>query len=212
MIFSLAVDNDYCESNPCRKVKAFKVDNRRERFITHAEESRLLAALTGRNAHLRPVAIVALYTGMRRGEILRLEWRDVDLINDEIRIPKGTTKSGKGRVIPIDETVREALLSLRGERMESDRVFEGKGYYPVSVSEEFSKVCRSLGWHDVTLHTLRHTYATRLKDAGTDPFTIRDLLGHATLRMTDIYTHATPETMRRAVKLLEGRTSDVYEE
>jgi integrase len=56
----------------------------------------------------------------------------------------------------------------------------------------------------VTLHTLRHTFATRLKDAGVDPFTVRDLLGHATIQMTNYYTHATPETMRRGVESLTG--------
>ena len=61
-----------------------------------------------------------------------------------------------------------------------------------------------MGLRDVTMHTLRHTFATRLKDAGVDPFTARDLLGHATLRMTNYYTHATAETMRCGVQALGG--------
>jgi len=190
-------------TNPCHKRRFKGVHNRRERYITHDEESRLLNALEGCYARLKPIMIIALYAGLRRGEIMRLEWRDVDLNANEIRIPRGTTKSGKGRVVPFGDVARKMFLELRGDRIPSGRLFQGTGFHPASVSNDFAKVCRAVGLHDVMLHTLRHTYATRLKDAGVDPFTMKDLLGHTELRMTDHYTHATPETMRQAVVRLE---------
>lgn len=75
-------------------------------------------------------------------------------------------------------------------------------YCTSNVSAAFSTSAKGIGLDDVTLHTLRHTFATRLKDAGVDPFTIRDLLGHKTIKMTDRYTHANPNLMRQAVNAI----------
>lgn len=204
-IFSLAVDYDYCELNPCRKVKLFTVHSRRERVLTPDEETRLLEAMTGRLERYRPIVILALHTGMRRGEIMRLRWQDVDFSRNEIRIPVGSTKSGKGRVLPINAVLRTMLIEMQSKGNSGGRVFSGIGYTAGEVSKRISKVCDEIGLDDVTLHTCRHTFATRLKDQNVNPFTIRDLMGHATLRMTNDYTHTTPEMLQRAVELLEKR-------
>jgi integrase len=206
-IFSLAVDNGYCETNPCRRVRRFRVDNRRERVLSLDEESDLLTLLTG--TPLRPAALLALNTGLRRGEMMSLRWEDVDLASLVINVPGEITKSGRPRSIPANGASLEALRELKERAGRGERVLAGLGYTNSgTLSQKFGAAAVAAGISGVTLHTLRHTFATRLKDAGVDPFTVRDLLGHATIQMTNHYTHATPETMRRGVEVLSRATRE----
>lgn len=202
-IFSLAVDYGYCEDNPCRRVRLYKVYSRRERVISEEEERRLLAALTGRHEELRPIIILALHTGMRRNEILKLKWTDVDFMANEIRLAEGSTKSGKGRTLPMTDLVRETMLGLREAGDGTGRIFTGRGYSSGTITNRIARLCDRLGMPDVTLHTLRHTFASRLEERNVNPFLVRDLLGHSTLRMTGHYTHSQPDALREAVKKLE---------
>ena len=105
-VFTMAEDNDLVASNPCRKVNKLRQDNRRTRYLTADEEKRLMAALTGRRAYLKAIVVLAINTGMRRGEILGLEWKNVDLTRGLIYVTN--TKSGKDRVIPLNQAARSA--------------------------------------------------------------------------------------------------------
>src|SRR5207244_11926836 len=77
-IFSLAIDQGLAIQNPCQKVKRFREDNERNRYLSDEEEPRLLSMLTGPRASLRPLVVLAIHTGMRRGELLSLRWASVD--------------------------------------------------------------------------------------------------------------------------------------
>lgn len=145
---------------------------------------------------------------MRRGELVGLRWPNVDFASNVIRLPREITKSGKGRTIPLNGEALAALVELKERAGVSERVLAGLGYGKSTPSEKFGKATASAGITGVTLHTLRHTFATRLEDAGVDPFTARDLRGHATIQMTNYYTHATPDTMRRGVEALTGTTGE----
>ena len=203
-VFSLAVDYGYWTQNPCRKVKKFTVHNQRERVITADEEADLLAAFTGALARYRPVALLALYTGLRLGEIVGLRWVNVDFQGGTIYVAPETCKTRRARTLPMHPEARAALGELKESTGTRERVLDAPGFGAAQIGDSFRRTADSVGLMDVTTHTLRHTFATRLKDAGVDPFTMRDLLGHATLRMTNYYTHATPETMRRGVEALTG--------
>lgn len=204
-IFSMAVENGYASDNPCRRVKRFAVDNKRERVLSDEEEARLLAALTGRREALRPIVIFALNTGMRRGEILKLRWEWVDLNTGQITLPREVTKAFKERVVPLNPVAREVLLGLRRE---SARVFTGYGSER-SFETNFNTAVELAQIENLRFHDLRHTFATRLGETGADPFDIRDLLGHATIEMANYYTHTTPESRRRAVESLTNRLTFV---
>jgi integrase len=189
-VFSLAEDNALAGSNPCRKVKKLRQDNRRTRYLTAGEEKRLIAALTGRRAYLRPIVVLALNTGMRLGEILGLEWSNVDLNRRLIYVTN--TKSGKDRVIPMNQA---ASSSLEHVQRAGKRVFNVD-----SIKVAWAAALRDAKIEDFRFHDLRHTAATRLADAGTDAFTIAAILGHGTIQMSARYTHATDERKRRAVE------------
>jgi len=97
-ILSMAFDNELIDSNPMRRVRLLKESGSRERFITADEEATLFAKLTGRRDHIRSVVTIALNTGMRRGEILDLQWEHVNFIARTIVVAK--SKTGKPRTIP----------------------------------------------------------------------------------------------------------------
>ncbi len=100
-MFSIAVENDWINDNPClaRKVKPFREDSKRERFLEPNEEIKLLSLCVGQLEYLKPILICALHTGMRRGEILNLKWDYIDLKQGFITVTK--TKSGIDRNIPL---------------------------------------------------------------------------------------------------------------
>jgi integrase len=207
-IFSRAVDAGLIALNPARKVKPLEYHGKRERVVTPEEEALILSKLTGRLARLRPLVIIGMYTGMRKGEMLKMRWSDVNFETRLIRIRAENAKSKKQRYVEMNSIVVETLMELREGATTNGLVFSGKGYSPNGVGDSFSKLCDELELDgvkldDITLHCLRHSLSTRMKDNGENPFVIRDQMGHAHLYTTEEYTHSTPGTGQRAVDRLE---------
>jgi integrase len=199
-IFSLAVDADLIESNPSFKVKKLKNNNQRERVLSDDEESSLFEAL-GDNQLVKNIVTIALHTGLRRGEIFNLRWFDVDFHRGLIQVRE--SKSGKKRFVPMNVTVRELLNSLERN---SEYVFpspktNGK---LTDIKHSFTSALRTAEIKEFCFHDLRHTAATRMADAGADAFTLMRILGHSDIRMTTRYTHATDQSLRRAVANLDA--------
>ena len=193
-IFTIAIDNGMNIQNPCRKVRLLRMDNQRNRYLGEDEETRLMAILVGRRAHLRPIVILALHTGMRRGEVLSLRWNQIDFGRGLILVQR--TKTGRDRIVPMNSTVRETLAAIR-QQAEGDQVF------PINdVKRSFSYACVKAKIADFRFHDLRHTAATRLADRGADAFQIAAILGHSSIQMTARYTHATSDGLRRAMESL----------
>jgi integrase len=159
-IFTLAMDQDVVATNPCRKVKKLLMDNVRTRYLSVEEEERLMEGLTGKLAHLRPIIIVAIDTGLRRRELLSLEKEQVDFNLDVINVKR--TKSGKGRTVPMTPRVREALRSLCASG-ESQYVFANSetGRAITDVKHSFTSAVRVAGLEDFTFHDLRHYAESR---------------------------------------------------
>ena len=201
-ILSMAVDNGIIESNPARKVKKLRLDNMRKRYLTLEEEQRLFAVLTGRRSHLKPVVVLAIHTGMRRGELLGLRWQNVDFARGLIYVTN--TKTGHDREVPMNSLVRETLLELQRAGGEHEYVFTNSktGINLSEVKRGFTSACRDAEINDLRFHDLRHTTGTRLADAGTDAFAIAEVLGHRSLQTTKRYTHATDLRKMRAVEAL----------
>lgn len=202
-IFSLAVDADLIDSNPCLRIRKFKPNNRRLRVLSDEEEVKLLTALEG-NDLTRSIVIVALNTGLRRGEIFSLKWSDVDFQRGRLIIRK--TKASKERFVPMNATVRELLQSL--PRLLSDYVFPSPKTVGrlTDIKKGFRGAVAAAGIDNLRFHDLRHTFATRLADAGTDAYTLMEIMGHADLKTTMIYVHASGEAGRRAVEKLDAKT------
>lgn len=198
-LFTKAVEWGFLETNPAAIIKGMKGEEPRMRFLTVDEIEKLLAEASKR---FRPLLEVALHTGMRRGEIFRLRWSDIDFQNGLITVKK--SKSGKPRSIPMDETIANVLRQLP-TRFNGGLVFPSMltGEELTDINGLFPMYCKRAGIENVHFHDLRHTFASHLVMSGVDIRTVQELLGHATLNMTMRYAHLAPEHRTKAVKVLD---------
>ncbi|MGI8786985.1 MAG: tyrosine-type recombinase/integrase [Pyrinomonadaceae bacterium] len=198
-IFSLAFDAELVEANPCSRVRKLRTNNERVRVLSTEEEERLFAALSG-NELVKQIVVVALHTGLRRGEIFNLKWFDVDFTRGFVQVRE--SKSDKKRIVPMNRTVR---MLLGGLKRTSEFVFPSPrtGRRLDNIKKGFRRAADEASIGDFRFHDLRHTAATRMADAGADAFTLMKILGHSDIRMTARYTHATDVALRRAVENLD---------
>jgi integrase len=203
-MFTLAMGEGYLEENVVKKVKFFsEKDTLKQRVLSEEEEERIMAFSVG---HLKSILVVALNTGMRTGEIFGLQWNQVDLNGRKIRVEK--TKSGKYRYIDINTPLLNELLELKSKNSNYPYVIvnpdTGKPY--TTVRKAFLTACQRAEIKDLRLHDLRHTFATRLINAGVDVETVRDLLGHYSVTLTQRYTHSNNILKRNAVEILAQKS------
>jgi integrase len=175
-------------------------EKKRERILTFEQEERLIAACTGRREHLRPVLVMALDTGLRKGEILSLTWSDVDFEGRVINIRAFNTKTERERSAAMTPRLEHELLSLYQAQPQNA---EGRVFGLIdNVKKSFTSACREAAIEGLRLHDCRHTFATRLIEAGVPQAEVSRLLGHTTTSMTDRYINADITTARRAVDAL----------
>lgn len=202
-VFSKAVAWDMMEKSPFTGTKGFfyKETNGRLRFLSEDEAVRLLAECPD---HLHPIVLTALHTGMRRGEILGLQWDQIR--NGHIYLTH--TKTGEGRQIPVSEALAGLFKGLRAKHgLRSPHVFLGPKGKPIeAVRKSFAGACRRAGIEGFRFHDLRHTFASWLVMKGVDLKTVQELLGHKTLTMTLRYAHLSQAHKQRAVDLIGGMT------
>ena len=160
--------------------------------------------------HLKPICIVAMNTGMRRGEIFQLEWESVDFKLKQIKVKAASAKSGKSRDIPMNEEVLQTLLAWRNETSSTKLVFPSPvtGLPLNNIKKSWSTLMKLSGLENFRFHDLRHHFASRLVMAEVDLNTVRELLGHSTLEMTLRYAHLAPEHKAAAVALLAPMAED----
>ncbi len=183
----------------------------RVRWIKHEEAAALIQAAQKqtRVPHLSDFIQLALNTGCRRGELLGLEWDRVDLDENRFYLEAIHTKTAKRRSIPLNQNARDALLGRARFRAEncpdSAWVFAHKdGRQISSLKKSFVSACKKAGITNFRIHDMRHTCAAWLVSAGVPLSEIRDLLGHATVQMTEKYAHLAPENVRKAVEKLDS--------
>lgn len=187
------------EDNPVAQVKKFKVRNARMRFLEQREVQMLINACNG---YLKAIVIIAVNTGMRRGEILSLKWNDLDLIRGVIFLTN--TKSGEKREVPMNEQVQQVFRIM--PRTASEYVFTKKDGTAIGdIKKSFSTALIRCGINGFRFHDLRHTAASQLVMAGVDLNTVRELLGHKSIEMTMRYAHLSPNHKRQAVDVLSKR-------
>ncbi len=208
-MFNLAIDWDYLKKSPMRKVAFFcEKDNLMERILSKQEEEHLIKASS---EHLKPIILTALHTGMRRGEILNLKWNQVDLSKKTIRVEK--TKSGKTRIIPINEILFKKLTDLKKKNGKYNHIFlNPKTDKPIKdIKTAFNAAKRRASIIGLRFHDLRHTFASRLIESGVDIITVKDLLGHFSVVTTQRYTHSRADQKIKAVQGLVKKEVKIHE-
>lgn len=198
-MINLAMDWNFADKNPVVKIKLFsEKDTQKERILTEEE----LKLLSESPSYLRPILVTALNTGMRRGEIFNLKWDKVDFTKRTITVTN--TKSGKNRIIPINDLLLQELILQRKANGKCPFVFPNPDTKRpfTDIKKGFKYACERAGIKDLRFHDLRHTFASRLIQVGVDLITVRDLLGHFSVRVTQRYTHSNQDQKTQAVGLL----------
>ncbi len=209
LMFNLAIKWDYLEVNPTKGVAKLKVDDAKPpRFLTAEESQKLLDASP---TEQRRIFFTFLSTGMRKAELENLQWQDIDIKRQKIRIRRKEDwkpKTGE-RDIPISEPLLEVLRELRGEAPKAtadDYVFQVKrrGRSRNWMRDQLIKIAAKADLKDLTkLHTLRHTFASHLVMSGVDLPTVKNLMGHSDIQTTMIYAHLAPDHLSDAVNKLK---------
>ncbi|ATS39460.2 MULTISPECIES: site-specific integrase [Xanthomonas] len=156
--------------------------------------------------HLLPIVLVALNTGMRRGELLGLDWADVNLPGKLVTVTVANAKSRKARHIPLNTEAHDTLARWRQQGAGTGLVFPSPrtGRRMDNISSSWEELCDTIALPGFRFHDLRHTFASRLVMAGVDLNTVRELLGHSDIRMTLRYAHLAPDKLAEAVSKLSG--------
>jgi len=177
-------------------------EKQRERILTPEEESRLLAACNGTRAHLRAIIIAALDTGCRRGELLKLKWRDIEFDSRTITLQAFNTKTMRERKLAMTTRL---FLELEKLWEASDRAGDSLVFgIHDNVKHAFTSVRNIAGLPDLRFHDLRHTAATRLVSCHISLPEVGRVLGHTKPQTTYRYTNLTSETAQRAALALES--------
>ncbi len=153
--------------------------------------------------YMSPMILVALNTGLRRGELFNLTWDDVSFSRAMLTVKGDTAKSGKTRYIPLNAIALQALKDWRNNHSEGlvfSNVKTGTAFSHVKKS--WAGILEKAGIKNFRWHDMRHHFASKLVMAGVDLNTVRELLGHADIKMTLRYAHLAPEHKAKAVEKL----------
>ncbi len=214
LIFSYAIVSNDLSFNPCSNISVPKDAKKTVRKSASAKDEQIAKSCS----HIWLFPFIAIYTGMRKGEILALNWRDIDFDNDFIYVTKSVahdgdrpfikqTKTEAGeRIVPLLKPLKEELLKI--EKREKDNfVISDDGKHPLTNRRYitlFSKFKDQTGM-ECTAHQLRHSFATIAFECGVPAKTVQEILGHKQLSTTmDIYTDFRKKALKEAQSLLES--------
>lgn len=198
-------------SNPAIKIPMFQENNKKERFLTDEEIQSLSRASRQTSNPLFPIMIgLLLVTGVRKNELLKAEWKDVDLDKKSWKIPM--SKSGYARYIPLNETALHLFFNLRRIGSCGTFVFPnprtGKPY--TQISGIWKRVRKLAGLPDLRLHDLRHSFASMLVNSGRTLYEVQQLLGHSQINVTQRYAHLSHDTLLEATNVACSRVDSLW--
>lgn len=205
-----AIKYGYLSANPARQIVINGIHQNKTRFLSKEEIEKVFKALDlpeyKRFAYMKDFLMVALYTGMRRGELVHLCIEDVDLKGKVIYVRNKngfSTKSRKERVIPIHDKLLPVFEGIKKERQQGYCFLHmGKRYNDKTTTKNFVIFCERLGIEDAGIHTLRHTFASYLIMAGVSMRMVAEYMGHSTTRVTELYSHVCDERKNGEIQRL----------
>lgn len=156
--------------------------------------------------YLRPMVLLSLNTGLRRGELFGLEWTDIDFEARTLAVRGAVAKSGNTRIVGLNDTALSVLDAWRRQHPGIGLVFKspktGKAFDNVNKAwRELLKDAKIIGfrWHD-----MRHSFASWLVQSGVDLYVVRQLMGHSSIAMTERYAHLAPQAAHEAVNRIRA--------
>jgi len=222
-----ALDEELIEANPVPGVlKRLNLERSRQLRVepmTHVEVEHFLKTCSTHAPEYYPFFLCAFRTGMRLGELLALQWGDVDWFGNFIQVERsfkrgrvGKTKTGKVRRVDMSDqlaaTLKALLIESKRQTLSSGKgesvaiVFHRDGVHMEQnyIRRVFKKLLQKAGIREMRIHDIRHTFASLLLSNGESPVYVKDQLGHSSIKMTvDIYGHLIPGSNRGAVNRLD---------
>ena len=225
-----ARDYGYIKNNPCEKVILPENKTKKAETLSKKEQKQLETFMKGRTnpKTIDLIVFIALYAGLRIGEICALTWEDIDFKQNTISITKtrqriqrinpqegesktyiktGSAKSGSSqRIIPVPLFLMKMLRAYKQTTVGEGHVFiyKGKALEPRIIQYRFKSLLKEAGIKQINFHALRHTFATCCMIENVDIKTISELLGHSSAKITlDLYTHSRFEQKQVVMKKLQ---------
>lgn len=154
--------------------------------------------------HLSPLVLLALNTGLRRGELFGLTWADVDVCNKLLTVRASTSKAQRTRRVPLNVEALDVLKRWRPDAA-AGLVFPGAAGRMTNINRSWKALCVAAKLDNFRFHDCRHHFASKLAMAGVDLYTIKELLGHRDFATTQRYAHLAPEHKAAAVDVLVSK-------
>ena len=213
----------WSKSNPVRDAKRIRLEaGQIDRWLTLEEERKLLPRTKGKlNGELEDIVVLDLNTGLSQEEILKLQWAQIDLFRKTLTTSREKTRKRRSkrsgangsdgsnkRTIPLNKSAYDLLKKRARAGKMSGYVFCDENWGMIKadkLKKAFRKSVKESGIAHFRFHDLRHTFATRLVQAGVDLYQVAKLLGHKDISTTQRYAHHCPESLRDGVKLLDRK-------
>ena len=194
----------YRPDNPVSGVRRYEENTTAWTTLTEKQADSLLEACgieSKRAPHLHLLVLLALHTGLRKGEALGLRWEDLDLSQGTVSVYRRKTNTRSQ--IPMHPRL---LAALRTAKRRGPYLFAHKDGTPFGdARRSFKTAVNRAGLPDIRWHDLRHTFASWLVERGADLYTVQELMGHTSLSMTRRYAHLSPGHKRAAIELIGKR-------
>jgi integrase len=204
----------FLDADEERRLRAALAERERERrtrrasgnahAVARGRDPRPLWADDEYTDHLTPIVMLAMHTGLRRGELLGLTWESIDRDAKRLRVAASTAKSARVRYIPLNSEAMTVIERLHKYAASASRlVFAGaKGNAMTHIKRSWASLVATAELENFHFHDLRHHFASRLVMAGVDLYAVKELLGHSDFAMTQRYAHLSDEHMAAAVQRL----------
>jgi integrase len=202
-VFKEVVKNNYIRKNPLEDTERLKVTPKQPRFFTKEELKQILEYCGQR---LYPILLTLASTGMRLGELINLEWEDIDFERKLISIKVKDfwePKNSRLRDIPMTDKLLRVLNVLNKNTRWLFVTSRGNQLNRNHLRERLVKICMRIGIEPGNIHTFRHSFVSHLVMSGVDLPTVQKLMGHSDIETTMIYAHLAPEHLKGAVDKLE---------
>jgi len=208
-MLNFAIQNEWLIKSPFLLTKGLiskAAEIERDRVLSFEEERRLLEVCTGKRSHLKPILICALDTAMRRGEIFKMKWRDVNFDANEIYIPQTNTKTEESRSVGITPRLKhefELLWEVSPSNL--DQTVFG---ITNTIKTAFLSACKDANIQDFRFHDCRHTATTRMIASGSPHTEVMKITGHSQLKTFLRYLNITSEMTGKVAARLDTYLSE----
>jgi integrase len=201
------VDEQLLQVNPLARMRMARERRTRRQVLSVAEEQQLLGAAKD---HIYAMTIMAIDTGMRRGEITSQLWEDIDFSQKVLFVTHSKTPEGESREVPLTERLHDYLVANRKQK---GLVITFRGQPVRIVKRTWKTALKNADLRPIRFHDLRHTFNTRLMEADVLQEIRMALMGHSSgSKVHSIYTHIELPAKRKAIRLLESWVSQQQEE